>query len=129
MIIKNCHNGFTLVDMLIALLLLTIGLLGMAKLTVAIIFGNQACNMVTKAVIVAESKMEDIRRLGYKGIADTDTETTDDFNEIKNYPDFQRITKIYADAPVDGLKTVTVKVNWKIRERPKSMVISTMLTK
>ncbi len=126
---KNNHNGFTLVDMLIALILLTIGLLGMAKLTVAIMFGNQVSNKVTMATIVAESKMEDIRRLGYKGIADTDTETTDDFNEIKNYPDFQRITEIDVNAPVDGLKTVTVTVNWKIRERPKSMVISTMLTK
>ncbi len=60
MIMKN-NNGFTLVDMLIALLILTIGLLGMAKLTVAIIFGNQASNMIKKANIVAESKMEVIR--------------------------------------------------------------------
>ncbi|MDM8540643.1 prepilin-type N-terminal cleavage/methylation domain-containing protein [Desulfococcaceae bacterium HSG9] len=126
---KNCHNGFTLVDMMIALLLLTIGLLGMAKLTVAIIFGNQASNMVTKAAIVAESKMEDIRRSGYKGIAAVDTTNTDDFNEINNFPDFQRITAIYVDTPVEGLKTVTIKVNWRVRKRPKSMVISTMLTK
>ncbi len=125
--IKNNHNGFTLVDMLIALILLTIGLLGMAKLTVAIIFGNQVCNMVTKATIVAESKMEDIRRLGYKKIAAT--ENIDDFDEIQNYPEFQRKTKIDADTPVEGLKTITVTVNWKVRERPKSMVISTMLTK
>jgi type IV pilus assembly protein PilV len=126
---KNNHNGFTLVDTLIALILLTVGLLGMAKLTVAIIFGNQVSNMVTKATIVAESKMEDIRRSGYKGIAATDTTTVEDFNEIKSYPDFQRITETDVDAPADGLKTVTVTVNWKIRERPKSMVISTMLAK
>ncbi len=129
MIIKNNHNGFTMMDMLIALALLTIGLLGMAKLTVAIIFGNQVSNMVTKATIVAESKMEDIRRSGYKGIASTDTTNTDDFNEINNYPEFQRITKIDADAPVEGIKTITVTVNWKIRKRPKTMVISTMLAK
>ena len=118
-----------MVDMLIALVILTIGLLGMAKLTVAIIFGNQAGNMITKATIVAESKMEDIRRSGYKEIASTDTTTIEDFYEIKNYPDFQRITAIYVDTPVEGLKTVTIKVNWRLRKRPKSMAISTMLTK
>jgi len=126
---KNNHDGFTLVDMLIALVLLTIGLLGMAKLTVAIMFGNQVCNKVTMATIAAETKMEDMRRLGYKGIAGTDTTTIEDFNEIYDYPDFQRITVTDVDAPVDGLKTITVTVNWKIRERLKSMVISTMLTK
>ena len=118
-----------MVDMLIALILLTIGLLGMAKLTVLIIFGNQVSNMVTKATIVAESKMEEIRRLGYKGITAEDTTNTDDFKEINNYPDFQRITEIDVDAPVEGLKTITVTVNWKVRESPKSMIVSTMLTK
>jgi len=129
MIQKNCHNGFTLVDMLIALVLLTIGLLGLAKLTVAIMFGNQVCNKVTMATIVAQSKVEDMRRLGYKGIVGTDMTTIEGFNTIKNYPDFQRITQTDVDAPVDGLKTITVTVNWKIRERPKSMVISTIFTK
>lgn len=122
-------NGFTLVDMLVALLLLTIGLLGMAKLTIAIMDGNQASNNVTQAAIVAETKMETIRRQGYKGIADEDTTTVEDFNSIPNYPDFQRITYIDADAPVEGIKTVTIAVNWKKREYPKTLVISTMLTK
>ncbi len=125
--IQNNPSGFTMVDMLIALTLLTIGLLGLAKLTVAIIFGNQASHDVTRATIAAESKMETMRREGYHQIAAEDTTTVEDFKTIQAYPDFQRVTAIDVDAPVEGMKTITVTVNWKIRERPKTVVISTML--
>jgi len=62
---KNNDNGFTLIEVLIAIVILSVGLLGMASLTVGIINGNRFSNDLTTATTLAQDKMEDIRRAGY----------------------------------------------------------------
>jgi len=123
---KRNDNGFTLVEILIAIVILSIGLLGMASLTVGIINGNKFSNNVTTATTLGQDKMEDIRRLGYSGPPTTETPEIEDYGTISDasgtvlpeYASYKRVTvaDIYTAGtawPPDGMKVITVTVYWK----------------
>lgn len=105
-------SGFSLVEVLIALCILILGLLGMTFLITTLISNNRFTNRMTTATILAQDKMEDIQRLGFNGTDSTDTTYTEGYNSITNYPYYKRITFIDVDNPVTGLKTATVTVYW-----------------
>ena len=103
---KNNDNGFTLIEVLIAIVILSVGLLGMASLTVGIINGNRFSNDLTTATTLAQDKMEDIRRAGYAN-AVSETKATHPSNS-----DYKREVTATDDSPATGMKTVSVKVYW-----------------
>jgi type IV pilus assembly protein PilV len=101
------NNGFTLIEMLIAIVILAVGLLSMATLTGAIIQKNKLSNDLTAATTLAQDKLEDIRANGYaSAVSETKTACTGDFSE------YQREVTVNNDTPAAGMKQVTVKVYW-----------------
>ena len=114
---KDKNNGFTLMEVLIAIVILTIGLLSLASLTGAIIRGNRLSNDLTTATTLAQDEMEDIRRLGYSGTPTSDTTVTENYNSISGYPAYKRVTvtDVYTSGttwPPAGIKDITVTVYW-----------------
>lgn len=107
---------------MIAVTLLSIGLLGMAGLTVGIMRGNTMSNHVTTATALAQERMEDIKRLGYSAIS----ESTEDYGSITGYPEHRRVTVIDVDTPNVGMKTVTITVSWD--SGGSSIAVETILT-
>ena len=105
-------KGFTLIEVLIAIVILSIGLLGMASLTVGIIKGNEVSNDLTMATTCAQDKVEDFQRLDYSGIPATTATDTEDYNSITGYERYKRVTLTTVDSPAAGMKTVTVTVYW-----------------
>ena len=101
------NKGFTLIEVLIAILILSVGLLGMASLTVAIINGNKFSNNLSTATTLAQDKMEDIRRVGYANAA-SETKAT----MSSPYSDYKRGVTVTADSPATDMKTVSVKIYW-----------------
>lgn len=116
------HNnkGFTLLEILIAMVILSIGLLGMAALTGGIMRGNSFSNELTTATTLAQDRMEDIKRAGYSGASSL----TENYNEISNFPLHKRVTSI-VDGPATDMKTVTVTVYWDSDAH--SVVLKTIL--
>lgn len=103
----NRKNGFTLIEVLIAIVILSVGLLGMASLTVGIIKGNKLSNDQTTATTLAQDKMEEIRSNSYASVAsETKAACATPYNQ------FQREVTVVTDSPGSGMKTVTVKVYW-----------------
>jgi len=100
-------NGFTLIEVLIAIVILSVGLLGMAALTVGIINGNKFSNQLTTATTLAQDKMEDIRRQDYSDVA---AETKAACSSP--YATYDREVLVTNDSPATNMKTVTVKVYW-----------------
>jgi len=106
-------DGFTLLEVLVAIVILSVGLLGMASLTVGIIKGNSFSNKVTTATTLAQEKMEDVRREGYDTVGNIGDQDEDE-NPVTGYPEFRRITAIQGvgSPAVAGLKAITVTVSW-----------------
>jgi len=106
------NNGFTLIEVLVAMVILSIGLLGTAALITGIIRGNKVSNRISTATTCAQDKMEEIKMLGYSGMPTSDTTTTESYNSITNYFLYKRVTCTNVDNPTADMKTVTVTVYW-----------------
>ncbi len=114
-------NGFTLMEVLVAMLILSVGLLGMAALTTGIINSNKLSNRISAATVLAQDKMEEIQSTEYASVADD----TEDYNSISDYPLYKRITDVTDDDPAAGMKKITVTVYWDSDNH--SVVLKTIL--
>jgi len=121
-------KGFTLVEVLIGISILTIGLLALASMQVSAIRGNSISDKTTTALALAEGKMEELLLKDYD---DADLKDSNPFNnsdlssitrvdhEEKDVSEtgdvgagrFRRIWNV-AESSDPALKTVTLIVSW-----------------
>jgi len=64
------HDGFTIIEVVIAMAIFAIGILAVASLQVATINGNSSARKITEAVTLAENRLETMLNLPYAGITD-----------------------------------------------------------
>jgi len=69
--LARSEKGFTLIELVTAIVLLTIGLLGTAALTAGVIRGNIAGKNLTTATAMAQSCFQENRRVGYANAGTT----------------------------------------------------------
>lgn len=110
---KRGEAGFSLVEILVAMTILSIGLLGMAALTVGVMKGNQFSGEVTTATTLASSGIEEMRSQGYFGVSTVDATATEGYGTISGFGEYKRVTAVDVDAPAASMKTVTVTVFWE----------------
>jgi prepilin-type N-terminal cleavage/methylation domain-containing protein len=60
---KGSQEGFSLVEVLVAILLLTVGLLALAKMQTQAVASNAFGNQLTQATFLAQDKLEELRLL------------------------------------------------------------------
>ena len=113
LIIDNNNKGFTLIEVLVAITILSVGLLGTAALITGIIRGNQVSNRVSTATTLAQDKMEDIKSEGYDDVGDIG-DPDENENPVTGYSEFRRVTSIQGvgTPAVSGLKSISVTVYW-----------------
>ncbi|NIO09622.1 MAG: prepilin-type N-terminal cleavage/methylation domain-containing protein [Deltaproteobacteria bacterium] len=105
-------KGFTLLEILVAVTILSIALLGMAGLTAALMEGTGVSNRLTTATTLVQDKLEEMTDQGYAFTPATDTTTTENYNTIAGHPWYKRVTEVDVDNPGTMMKTVTVTVFW-----------------
>ncbi len=116
--------GFTLVEVMVAMVILSVGFMTMAGVAASVMRGNAHSSRMTTATTLAQEKMEEIRRLGYSGIPDAETTTVEAYDSIAHYNSYERIVSTAAHA-ADGIKMITVTVYWDSGSR--KVVLRTIL--
>lgn len=101
--------GFSLVELMVALVILTIGLLPLAFVQTRAQQDVFDSGRSTEALAIAQLQMEEAKSLGF-GVAATDTGTVDNYTWIR---DVQNVSV--------GLDQVTVNVNWNERGDARSV--------
>lgn len=109
------QGGFTLIEIFIAIVLLTVGLLGTAALTTGVVRGNLASKNMTTATAIAQTCLEENRRVGYSSAGavpsgGSNSCVTGTAAVISGTVSFSRTLTI--DTSVTNIKTLSVAVSW-----------------
>ncbi len=103
--------GFTFIELLIAMLILTIGIVGTTALTTGIHRGNFFSKNITSATAIAETQLEAVQREGYANATTTKFPSSAQTVSMGGV-NFSRTTTIANDSPAVNMKTITVAVSW-----------------
>ncbi len=116
------QRGFTLIEILIAMSILSIGFLGASSLTVGIMKGNYHAKSTTTAIVLAQDRLERVVGAGYVSAVSN----TEGYNSIPGYAAYRRDTTVSFNTPLVGMKTINVQVFWK--SDVGSVIVKTVLT-
>ena len=99
------QKGFTLLEVLISIIILSVALLALAGLQIISIQGNSFGGTMTEAITLARDKIEDFKRDDWDNVA------------IGNYQDDQVVrgisyTRDWVVQMVGQTKEVTVTISW-----------------
>ncbi len=100
-------DGFTLIEVMIAILILAVGMMAMALLQITAIRGGSFANQMTQASIYGQDKIEEIKNTAYASVTNgSDTITSG------NGVTYTRTWTVTNNSPYSGSKTVNLTVSW-----------------
>ena len=108
----NNQQGLSLLEVLMALVVVFLALLGFAGYSVVAQTGMTASAKMTRAVTLAQEKLEDVRRDGVPNSLTNTWIHTEPYCSIAGASHHQRTLTIQPHTPIPGLHTVTVEVRW-----------------
>jgi prepilin-type N-terminal cleavage/methylation domain-containing protein len=110
----NKGDGFTLVEILIAITIFCFAVLGLAIGTVSVIRTNQTSHLRANAVNLAQARLEELRAMtstAFSGLSCPSSTPCSD-NATASGVTFTRQWWITANSPVVGVNRIDVTVNW-----------------
>ena len=105
-------QGFSLIEVFIAMAVLSVVLLGMASLINITVSVNRNSGEKTAAITLAQDKMEETLAMGYTDLPSTQQTVIEDYDSLPHAQTFKRITDIKVDKPDFEMKLITVDVYW-----------------
>jgi type IV pilus assembly protein PilV len=102
---KKREQGFTLVEIMVAVALLLIGLLGVAQMQIMNTITNSTANQRTTAITLAQDQIELLRSRPYANIG------ASPFSDTSGM--YTRSWTVANDTPAVNMSRVTVTVSWK----------------
>jgi prepilin-type N-terminal cleavage/methylation domain-containing protein len=97
-------KGFTLLEMLIAMTILSVALLGLGQMMLLSIRGTSFGNKVTEATTFAQDKMEELRTVDWNALQDGN-------DSISGSQGIQ-YQRSWTVVPTGKMKTINLAVNW-----------------
>jgi type IV pilus assembly protein PilV len=113
-------RGFTLIEIVVAIVMLAFGVLASASLTAALMASNRGVTNRTRANETLRLKVEELQSERYPEITNgNDTATVGGVT-------FNRSWTVTANSPVTNSKTVTLTVTWTDRQGNHSLSTQTI---
>lgn len=113
-------KGFTLIEIMIAILVLVVGLLGVAGVATTVINGNAFGKEMTTATTLAQDKMEELRGTAYPSIVSgSDTQESS----------YTRTWTVTPDSPAADMKTIEVMVQFPWNGTTHNVTLKTIVAK
>jgi type IV pilus assembly protein PilV len=119
----SLEEGFTLVEIMIALVVLSVGLVALAGLQISAIKGNAFSKRMSTAVSIANTRLEQIKNTPYANIQ---SETSIQLTEANMT--FTRQVTVTSNTPLPNTKTINVAVTWKDGTKSFTVPISTVIS-
>jgi len=113
--LSKSTKGFSLIEVMIALIILAVGLLALMTMQIVSIRANAFSSEMTYASMLAQSRFERLRNMDYASIAPTAGPITD---EIINADaktkgiSYTILRDVDDNFPATDMKTITLTVNW-----------------
>lgn len=95
------ENGFTLIEVLIAMVIFSIGILGVVKMQISAIQGNATAMKITEKYFLASNQIETLMSLPYDEVSPGSKQT------LPGYTLSWTVNEIVADAAKQVIVTVT----------------------
>jgi type IV pilus assembly protein PilV len=119
----SIEDGFTLIEIMITLVILSVGLTALAGLQVSAIKGNTFSKRMTAAVSVANQKLEQLKDTDYANIlSESSTQIT------QSNMRFTRQVTVTNNSPLANTKTVNVTVTWSDGSNSHSVPMTTIIS-
>ena len=113
--------GFTLVESMITLAIMSVGLLALAGLQITALRGNALSRRMTTAVSIAEQRTEQLKNTPYIDIhAEAATQVT-----ASNLHFTRQVT--VTNGPLSNTKSVSVLVSWQDQSKTHTFPIATII--
>jgi Tfp pilus assembly protein PilV len=109
--IKNGDTGFTLIEAVIAVLILTVALVGAASMQTRAVDGSNSASRMTDRVRGVEQRMEEIMSrpiCAKEGTAADEIFSTDNATEALSCASYKIKYRVIPDAPLKNLTTIDV---------------------
>jgi type IV pilus assembly protein PilV len=105
------QEGFTLLEVIIAISILTAGLLAVGTMQVSAIYGNSKANRVTEATSIAEDKLEQLLTLQYT-LNSTSAHLSAGSHDGGSASGYATTWFVTDNSPSVNCKRITVTVTW-----------------
>jgi len=118
-------SGISFIDLMLALVVLTIGVLAMMDLQVIALRSNASSQGSATALTLAETKMEAIKNTAFTSIATQAPTTWTDTVSKVTYTTTVTVTN---NTPISGAKKVDISVSWTDKAGAHSIPLSTIIS-
>ena len=115
------NAGFTLVESMLTLAIMSVSLLALAELQITALRGDALSRRITTAVSIAEQRIEQLKNTSYANIqAEAATQVT-----ASNLHFTRQV--IVTNGPLPNTKSVSVLVSWQDQSKTHTLPIATII--
>jgi len=111
--INTKPSGFTLIEVMIALVILAVGLLALMTMQIVSIRANAFSSEMTYASMLAQSRLEQIRNMSYDSVQTINPDEIVSADATTKGISYTVRRTVATDSPAADMKTITLTVYWK----------------
>lgn len=104
--------GFTLIEVMIAVVILAAGLLALMTMQIVSIKANAFSSEMTYAAMVGQGELEKIKNMNYASVVAIPSATYPVDPALAKGVEYKTETQVKDNTPTTDMKTVTLIVNW-----------------